>query len=74
MQVIGTVALFFAGAAVVAGISVSLYAALPKALLAYSERHGRFQGLSAAESVADGTRASNPPAGQRSRAARAQMA
>jgi hypothetical protein len=43
---------------------VSLYVALPKAVLGYAERHGRFQGLSTGERLADGTRASEPPAGR----------
>jgi hypothetical protein len=64
MQMIGLVALFFGGVAVVTGLSVSLYAALPKAVLAYAERHGRFQGLAAGERLAEGTRASEPPAGR----------
>jgi hypothetical protein len=43
MQTIGSVSLFAVGAAAVSGLSVSLYAALPKAVLAYAERHGRFR-------------------------------
>jgi len=74
MQMIGWVALFFVGAAVVAGVSVSLYVALPKAVLAYAERHGRFQGLSAGDKVAGGTRASEPPAGRPVGTAQAGMA
>jgi hypothetical protein len=74
MQTIGLVAVFFAGVAAVAGLSVSLYAALPKALLGYAERHGRYQGLSAGERPADGTRASEPPAGRPVGAAQAGMA
>ena len=61
MQMIGTVALFVAGFAAVTGLSVSLYAALPKAVLAYAERHGRFQGLPGRETLVTGTRAGNPP-------------
>jgi len=74
MQMIGSVAFFFAGAAAVTGLSVSLYAALPKVALAYAERHGRFQGLSAGERLADGTRASVPPAGRRVGATQAGLA
>jgi hypothetical protein len=67
MQMIGSIALFVGGVAAVTGFSVSLYAALPKAVLAYAERHGRFQGLAAGEKLADGTRASEPPAGRAGR-------
>jgi len=74
MQMIGWLASFFAGAAAVAGFSVSLYAALPKTVLGYAERHGRFQGLSAGETAAAGTRASEPPAGRALGATQAGMA
>ena len=74
MQMIGWVGFFFAGAAAVAAVSVSLYAALPKAALAYAERHGRFQGLSAGDRLANGTRATEPPAGRPLGAAQAGMA
>jgi hypothetical protein len=70
---LGSVGFLVAGAAAVSGLSVSLYAALPKSLLAHAERHGRFQGLSAGERLADGTRAGQPPAAVRpSRAGLAQ--
>jgi hypothetical protein len=74
MQMIGWIGVFFAGAAAVAGFSVSLYIALPKAMLAYAERHGRFQGLSAGERVADGTRTGEPPVVRPVRAAQGAMA
>jgi hypothetical protein len=64
MQTIGSITLFAAAAAVVTGLSVSFYAALPKAVLAYAERHGRFQGLRVQERLADGTRADEPPVGR----------
>jgi hypothetical protein len=64
MQMIGLVTLFAAGMAAVTALSVSLYAALPKAVLAYAERHGRFQGLRVQEKLADGTRADEPPVGR----------
>jgi hypothetical protein len=73
MQTIGLVTVFFTGMAAVAGLSVSLYAALPKALLGYAERHGRYQGLSAGERPADGTRAGEPPAARPVRAVRVAM-
>jgi hypothetical protein len=59
---IGSVAFLVAGMAAVTGLSVSLYAALPKAVLAYAERHGRFQGLPGRETLVNGTRAGDPPA------------
>lgn len=64
MQTIGSVALFAAGVAAVTGLSVSLYAALPKAALVYAERHGRFQGLRVQEKLLNGTRADEPPVGR----------
>jgi hypothetical protein len=64
MQTIGWVTCFAAGMAAVTALSVSLYAALPKAVLAYAERHGRFQGLRVNEKLADGTRADEPPVGR----------
>jgi hypothetical protein len=64
MQTIGSVTFFAAGVAAVTGLSVALYAALPKAMLAYAERHGRFQGLRVQETLADGTRAGEPPVGR----------
>jgi len=64
MQTLGSVTFFAAGVAAVTGLSVSLYAALPKAVLAYAERHGRFQGLRVRETLADGTRADEPPVGR----------
>jgi hypothetical protein len=74
MQLIGSVGFFVAGVAAVSGLSVSLYAALPKALLAHAERHGRFQGLSKGETLADGTRAGAPPAARPVRAAQLGLA
>ena len=64
MQMIGLVTLFAAGMAAVTALSVSLYAALPKAVLAYAERHGRFQGLRVQERLVNGTRADEPPVGR----------
>jgi hypothetical protein len=74
MQMIGWVTFFVAGAAAVTGLSVSLHAALPKTMLAYAERHGRFQGLSASGTIPGGTRATEPPAGRPVGAAQAGMA
>jgi hypothetical protein len=74
MQMLGSVGFLVAGVAAVSGLSVSLYAALPKSLLAHAERHGRFQGLSASETLADGTRAGDPPAARPVRAGQAGLA
>ena len=62
MQVLGLAGLLGTAAAVVTSLSVSLYIALPKALLGYAERHGRFQGLADQETLTSGTRAGEPPA------------
>jgi hypothetical protein len=64
MQTIGFVSFWAVGVATITILSVSLYSALPKALLAYAEAHGRFQGLPHGQKMANGTRAGNPPAGR----------
>ena len=64
MQMIGSVTFFAAGMAAVTAFSVSLYAALPKTMLACAERHGRFQGLRVQEKLGDGTRVEEPPVGR----------
>jgi hypothetical protein len=64
MQAIGSIALFAGGVAAVSGISLFLYAALPETVLAYAERHGRFQGLRVQETLTNGTRAGQPPLGR----------
>ena len=64
MQAIAWIAFFAAGVAVLTGISVFVYAALPDTVLAYAERHGRFQGLRVQETLTNGTRAGLPPKGQ----------
>jgi hypothetical protein len=65
MQAIGSIALFAGGVAFSAGLSVFLYSALPETVLLYAERHGRFQGLRVQETLANGTRAGQPPVGQK---------
>lgn len=65
MQAIGSIALFVGGVTVFSGLSVLLYSALPEAVLSYAERHGRFQGLRVQETLTNGTRAGQPPAGRR---------
>ena len=64
MQAIGSIALFAGGVAAWTTLSLSLYATLPEAMLAFAERHGRFQGLRAQETLVNGTRAGRPPAGR----------
>jgi hypothetical protein len=61
MQVIGFIAFFASGVAALTGMSVFLYTALPETVLAYAERHGRFQGLRVQETLANGTKAGRPP-------------
>jgi hypothetical protein len=62
MQLIGFIVILAACVAVVAGLSLSVYRALPKTVLEYAERHGRFQGLADQETLTGGTRAGEPPA------------
>jgi hypothetical protein len=64
MQAIGSIALFASGVAAFSGISLFLYSALPETVLSYAERHGRFQGLRVQETLANGTRAGQPPVGR----------
>lgn len=64
MQLIGFIGILAVCAAAVAGLSVSVYLALPETVLEYAERHGRFQGLADQETLAGGTRAGEPPAGR----------
>jgi hypothetical protein len=60
MQLIGLVGIFAVCGAAVAGLSVCVYRALPKTVLEYAERHGRFQGLADQETLTRGTRAGEP--------------
>ena len=64
MQAIGSIALFAGGVAAFSGLSVFLYSVLPETVLSYAERHGRFQGLRVQETLANGTRAGQPPVGR----------
>ena len=63
MQMLGSVAFFAAGMTAVSGLSVSIYAALPERVLAFAERHGRFQGLRVREGFAGGSGVEAPPLG-----------
>jgi hypothetical protein len=64
MQAIGFIALFAGGVAALSVLSAFLYSALPESMLAYAERHGRFQGLRVQETLANGTKAGRPPVGR----------
>jgi hypothetical protein len=64
MQAIGSIVLFAGGVVAFSGLSAFLYSALPEAVLSYAERHGRFQGLRVQETLANGTRAGQPPVEQ----------
>ena len=63
MQVFGLMVLTFIGMALVAGVSVALYAALPLSFLECAELHGRFRGLQRDQPLPNGTRASSIPEG-----------
>ena len=63
MQAVGFIGLLTVAIVIATGLSVSLYAALPKAVLLYAERHGRFQGLTEQATLRRGTRAGLPPGG-----------
>ena len=56
MQAIGFIAFFVGGveAAVSAGCRLYLYSALPESVLAYAERHGRFQVITSYQGHAPG--------------------
>jgi hypothetical protein len=64
MQAIGFIAIFAAGVAALTGMSAFMYSVLPETVLAYAERHGRFQGLRVRETLANGTKAGRPPVRQ----------
>jgi hypothetical protein len=55
MQVFGLMVFTLIGMALVAGVSVAVYAALPQSLLEFAELHGRFRGLQRDVSLPDAT-------------------
>jgi hypothetical protein len=61
---IGFIIFSVIGLAAMTALSVSLYAALPKSVLAAAERHGRFLGLRGRERLVRGTRVGEPPMGR----------
>jgi len=61
MDVIGLMIFTLIGMALIAAVSVALYAALPRSFLECAELHGRFRGLQRDESVPNGTPKSSMP-------------
>jgi hypothetical protein len=69
MQVFGLMVLTLIGMALVAGVSVALYASLPQSLLECAELHGRFRGLQRDVPLPDGTPMNSMPEGALTRQA-----
>jgi hypothetical protein len=61
MEVIGLMIFTLIGMALIAALSVALYAALPRSFLECAELHGRFRGLQRDEPVPNGTPTSSMP-------------
>jgi hypothetical protein len=61
MEVIGLMIFTLIGMALIAAVSVALYAALPRSFLDCAELHGRFRGLQRDEPLPDGTPTSAMP-------------
>ena len=61
MEVIGLMIFTLIGMALIAAVSVALYAALPRSFLECAELHGRFRGLQRDEAVPNGTPTSSMP-------------
>jgi hypothetical protein len=61
MEVIGLMIFTLIGMALIAAVSVALYAALPRSILECAELHGRFRGLQRDEPVPNGTPTSSMP-------------
>jgi hypothetical protein len=69
MQVFGLMIFTLIGMALVAGVSVALYASLPQSLLECAELHGRFRGLQRDVPLRDGTPMNSMPEGALTRQA-----
>ena len=69
MQVFGSMVLTLIGMALVGGVSVALYAALPRSFLECAELHGRFRGLQRDVPLPDATPMDSMPAGALTRQA-----
>ena len=61
MYVTGLLIFTFVGMALIAAVSIALYAALPRSFLESAERHGRFRGLQRDEPLPNGTPVSPMP-------------
>ena len=69
MQLFGLMVFTLIGMALVAGVSVALYASLPQSLLECAELHGRFGGLQRDVPLPDGTPMDSMPEGALTRQA-----
>lgn len=69
MQLFGLMVLTLIGMALVSGVSVALYAALPQSFLKCAELHGRFSGLQRDVSLPDATPMDSMPQGALARQA-----
>jgi hypothetical protein len=63
MQVFGLMVFTLIGMALVAAVSVALYAALPRSFLEFAELHGRFRGLQRDVPLPNGTPVDSMPEG-----------
>lgn len=61
MYVIGLIVFTLVGVALIAAVSVALYASLPRYLLESAEQHGRFGGLQRDQPLPNGTPMSSMP-------------
>ena len=61
MDVIGLMIFTLTGMALIAAVSVALYAALPRSFLECAELHGRFRGLQRDQPLPNGTPTSSMP-------------
>jgi hypothetical protein len=61
MYVTGLLIFTFIGMALIAAVSVAIYAALPRSFLESAELHGRFCGLQREEPLPNGTPMSSMP-------------
>ena len=61
MYLIGLIVFTLIGMALIAAVSVALYASLPRSLLESAEQHGRFGGLQRDAALPNGTPTSSMP-------------
>ena len=69
MEFFGLIVLTLIGMGLVAGVSVTLYAALPRSFLECAELHGRFRGLQRDAPLPDATPMDSMPEGALTRQA-----